>query len=63
MARVERQRLTERVRELENYLEGLARGGAGPHAHPNGHQHDVEAEIARTKREIEALRRQLQAAT
>jgi hypothetical protein len=63
MAHDERERLQERIRELENYLQGLARGGAGRHAKPSEPSADrIDKEIDRTKRDIENLKRQLASA-
>ena len=63
MADEKRKKLEARVRELEEYLESLTRGGAGGHAHPTPRPREqIEQDIAKTRRDIEDLKRQLQSA-
>lgn len=60
MADNERNQLEARVRELEDYLESLASGGAGRYAKPSRRKADeIEEEIVRTRRDIEELKKRL----
>lgn len=59
----EQQQLEHRVRELEDYLEGLTHGGRIGHTTDGGQRpENIEKEIAQTKCDLDELKKRLAAA-
>lgn len=58
----ERTDLEQRARDLEEYLEGLTAGGGRRQTRDDGTRIDnIDAEIARTREELDALKRRIAA--
>lgn len=62
MGAAEQAKLEQRARDLEEYLEGLTAGGGHRTTRDDGTRIDnIDAEIARTRQELEDLKRRIAA--
>ncbi len=60
MGTADQQKLEQRARDLEEYLEGLTAGGGRRHTLEDGTRVDnVESEIAKLRQELDDLKRRI----